>query len=325
MKTARRHELRENELAQQIEAAVDFMRRNAVFLVLGTGVVVVAIVAWIMLSGRGAAERDEIWQTLGSAPRAVAQQPEERVRRYVEVADRNVSPLASAMALKRAADSAVEAMAAARDANNATAVDKHADEARRLYQRIVDQHDGEFLIACAARFGLAYLAEERGDLGEAEKSYRSILSDPRTENTPHRIEAQYRLDNMNKWTTRIAFAPPAPTPPTPRITPLLQTGGPQPTVIRIDPSQAPPPGESSLRRPGTPTTQPAAPDAGRPAGQAPSEQPGSAAPNSALVVPPKQDDGTETPPQQPEQPAGETPDQPKPDEGSEPASPDGEP
>ncbi|MCK6483183.1 MAG: hypothetical protein HUU22_07005 [Phycisphaerae bacterium] len=315
MKTARRHELRENELAQQIEAAADFMRRNATYLVIGTGVVVVAIVAWIMLSGRGAAERDDIWQTLGSAPRGVAQQPEERIRRYVEVADRNVSPLASAMALKRAGDSAVEAMVTARDAGNATAADKHADEARRLYQRVVDQFDGEFILSCAVRFGLAYLAEERGDLGDAEKWYRSILSDPRTEHTPHRIEAQYRLDNMSKWTTRIAFAPPAPT-PQPRVTPLMQTGGPQPTVIRIDPSQAPPPGESNLLRPRAPATQPASPEGDQPGETAAPGASGSAAPDSAMVAPPPKSEGAESPTPQPDQPA---------DEGSEPESPDGAP
>src|SRR5262249_45870497 len=84
-----------------------------------------------------------------------------------------------------------------------------SDEARTSYRQVIDQFGSDSTAAISARFGLAILAEDKGDYTEARQTYQSILSSPVAKDTPFELQAQYRLDHLGKVKTPAAF-PPAP-------------------------------------------------------------------------------------------------------------------
>lgn len=206
MKTARRHELRENELAQQLGSLPDRLREHGLTIGLVAAVVVVAVVGFSMYSSSRAEAISETWRTINQGP-SDAKTPEDRMARYREIADQNISPTATALALKAAADQAVAAMDDARLKGDAATAKRYRDQAGPLYQQIVQQHDSVLAIGGAARLGLAYLAEDAGDYGAAQQMYQTLMKESRFAGTPYASQAEFREKQLGKWKIPVVFAP----------------------------------------------------------------------------------------------------------------------
>lgn len=234
MKTARRHELRENDLAQQIGAAADALRQHGLPIILGVVVVIAAVVGVNLYASNQAAAVDEAWKSLGLSAGALGKTPEERITKYRELAEQKVSPVLSGLALKLAADTAVNAMTEARGKNDAAAVRKWNDQAKQFYERVRNEYDGVTSAAGAARLGLGFLAEDRGEYKEAESIYKTLIADARFANTPFVEQAKYRVEQMPKWQTKVVFAPAS----RPASAPAFSVTPMPPTVMSMPPAAA---------------------------------------------------------------------------------------
>lgn len=84
MKTERRHELHTNELAQQIDQVSDYVRKNAIQLLLGGGIALVVVLGgYWFIAGQRAKVMDG-WATLSDS--SLAADPSGAILRYKEVA-----------------------------------------------------------------------------------------------------------------------------------------------------------------------------------------------------------------------------------------------
>lgn len=206
MKAQRRHELKENELAIQIELLQDYLRRNGTkIMAVATALVVVAAAVMYVVNSR-AATRQQALRLLGMGPEKPAETTEGKMAPYKELADQNLDPVITATALKSAADVALNAMNEALDKGDKTGAARWADEARKLYSRVRELFDNVPGVGIAARFSLADIAEDTGAFAEAEGIYQGIVADPQFRLTPYVGQARYRLDHLKDWGKPVKFA-----------------------------------------------------------------------------------------------------------------------
>jgi len=235
MRAERRHELRENDLAQQIEQMVFSVQRHRMpILVILLGVVILVVVG-VWYYNHNASVKAEAWATLMGTDldeeAAAKETPEQRVDRFSELAAKKITNELTAMALKGAGDAALEAMQAAKTRGDSTAASEWAQKAEDYYKQVRDEFSTFVVTDAAAKFGLAFLAEERGAYTEAEAIYGQIREDQRYRNSPYGQQAQYRLDHLKNWQQRVVFAPATRPVATAPLTPILP-GPPAPAATR---------------------------------------------------------------------------------------------
>jgi tetratricopeptide (TPR) repeat protein len=168
MKSAHRHQLETNALAQRLEAYIERYRPYASRI---TGVVIaviILIIAWSYISGSSAARRREAWDTYN---RAVAGVPPNLEEIHRAAQDYPGTPMQE-MADVTWADAQV------RDASRLYLYDRPAamerlDRATSAYEGVVQSSKHERLVN-RARLGLARIYEMQNHLDKAREQYRQV-------------------------------------------------------------------------------------------------------------------------------------------------------
>lgn len=205
MDTQRRHQLRENELAQQLQSLGGTLREHRKTITTAAVVVVVVVVAGYLYANHREAARRDAWTALTEAQRAAS--AEERVRKLLDVADQGVDPAITRTALRTALEAALSGMSQSRDRNETAAAQRCADLARNVCDRIMRDLRDQADVVALARMAQAVLAEDRRDYAEAERIYREIAGDPALKESPVAAQAKFRLDHVNDWKQPVVFAP----------------------------------------------------------------------------------------------------------------------
>jgi len=118
---------------------------------------------------------------------------------------------------------------------------RYLDEAESLYARVLDDvggHVGRELLEMDALYGLAAVAEAKGDWDQARARYERIaeLAD-RDGFEPHGAIARQRIASLDelKVEPKLYAKADLPAPPTPETTPLPQPDDPNPGDVLLDP------------------------------------------------------------------------------------------
>jgi tetratricopeptide (TPR) repeat protein len=192
MKTERRHELQENELANWLGDKLDVLRPYSKAIL---GVLVLAVVALLLVNfvrGRNERMSEAGWSAYFEA--MTGRSPEA----FEEVADTYPGTAAAGWAMQRAADLHLdEALQQLFQDREAAA--QEIEDARELLQKILDTTDDP-LLQQRATFGLAKCLEAQGDFEEAKAKYEQVVS--RWPNTTFAQLAQQRIEQIQQPATR---------------------------------------------------------------------------------------------------------------------------
>jgi hypothetical protein len=231
MKTARRQELRTNELSQQIDQISDYVKQNAAMLtiIVAAAAILTAGGFWFVKSRQSRVM--DGWAMLNDAE--VLKDPRNAVEQFRGLAEENRSKALSLAAWLRIGEVAMSKVAnpdagAAADAS-------WAETATNAYTRILDVYPNDITAVGLARISLGVLAENKNEMDKARQFYQSVLDDSRLAGSAYAVQAKYRLDNLAQWSEPVVFAPaPIPTtapdalsmPPSAITLPLLPTSAP---------------------------------------------------------------------------------------------------
>ncbi len=244
MKSDRRHELKENELAHAVEVGREFLRKHGSTTGLAVVVVVAAVlVATFMIRAREA-DMEDVWQRKSqlSFEPDVARESLDALRAMAAESNNDKLVLSALLiqgeqALRLAADAGLKS-------------DQELNDiAREAYQTLLRRFAKNPLISGRARLGLATVAENDfavdGDLAhkaEAIEQLAAVMDDTALHTTPYYRIARDRREALDKTFTQVVFAPPLPPeeaasvgppgPPTglPEGLQVKQLGGPPPSI-----------------------------------------------------------------------------------------------
>lgn len=254
MKTARRQELRTNELSVQIDQITEQVKQN--YTTILTIVLAVTVVAggiyWYVTSTRN--RLMEGWATL--SVRGEQSDPERDISKFNEVISQNLDPKLNAAAYMKIGEAAMGQYtwpsSASTDAAPVAGDAKWLDRAQSAYTSALASNVLDQNAQGAAMIHLGIIAENKGDFEKASEMYRRVTNDAKFAGTPFYSQADYRLKNVEQWKTPIVFAPP---PPKPQPTTAAASQPANPIVVPAIPQIVPE--EAPKTPPPAPTTQPA--------------------------------------------------------------------
>jgi len=219
MKAERRHELKTNTLAHQLER-LPFTLREHGAKILGIAFVVLLLIVVVNYRIKSARENhNSAAETLGSS-RALIRELQQRQERQswgmppADIAANVREGLDSLAGLTDHPSIAAEALVARGDLNLALAnltdlnstttqpllqinEDKAEliQQAKDAYQQVVSQYPDQAISVVTARFGLAAIAEDHGDWDAASEQYQAIQSNVSAAKTFHDL-AKLRQDGL---------------------------------------------------------------------------------------------------------------------------------
>ncbi|MCK5271431.1 MAG: hypothetical protein KAJ52_02595 [Sedimentisphaerales bacterium] len=230
MKSEERHKLKSNELADSLKELSEFFNRHSSKLLAGVIAILVLAAAVLWTQKNEAAsqyERISLLQNLIAQSnqlqyRAAQQarvQPEEKT---TEEFLYNVEPQAGLLAelAQMETGSPVGITALLQQAQNLRSQLLYSDKAmseqeqldlnRRteiIYQRVISECPKQAVVAATARFGLALLAEDRGQWDQAKQIYETITDDKEGQlaGTTLPFHAQKRLNLLDGINQPIVF------------------------------------------------------------------------------------------------------------------------
>jgi hypothetical protein len=192
MKTERRHELQENELANWLGEKLATLRPYGKAIL---GVLVLALVALIIvnyLRGRGERMREAGWSAYFEAMTGANPEAFEEISQVYPGTD------AAGWAMQRAADLHLDE-ALRQMFQDREAAKEEIDAARDLYEKILAA-SSDPMLQQRATYGLAKCLESQGDFTEAAKQYEQIAS--RWSDSAFAELAQQRLQQIQQPGTR---------------------------------------------------------------------------------------------------------------------------
>jgi hypothetical protein len=252
MKAERRHDLETNSLARILSLTPGFFRQHGAKVLLGVVIVTLAIILMRQRSSLAEQEVDVAWGNISAARQATAQltqlpreglEPDDEFNARLSIIDGAGKSIKAAMASDNA-QLVAEALVAQGDfywtlanlpeiTRGAAATQpakfrlestpqEYLAKAQETYEKVLKSHKDSALPATIAQFGLAAIAENRGDWAAATRIYETLSADPAT--TPaFKSQALYRIQLMDKVkrplflaTTRPASAPVMPLPILPK-------------------------------------------------------------------------------------------------------------
>ncbi len=238
MKTTRRQELRTNELSEQLDLLGEYLKRNATALTIGTVAVVAVAAAGYWYYNRHTTRSSEAWAQLTPDPTAGTMA---MLDRYKSVAAQNISPALTRAAWLEAGHLALSRLglgeATSIDATTSTPPPDNPDPAilatiaEEAFMNVVQTAGTDFTALGRALVGLGVLAEDRWEMTKAREWYQKVVDDERLSGTPFQTEARFRLENIDKWSSRIAFSD------APAASPAAKPGDMK--LTPIDPSELP--------------------------------------------------------------------------------------
>ncbi len=163
MKTERRHELLNNELASRLTGYVEIAKSYARPVVGMLGIGLIAFIAYVFLSNRSEASRSEGWQEYYEA---VSTGNEDHL---LDVAQRHASSEVGLWALRAVADGKL-AMGSRMQFDDRNVANRLLTEAQQYYEDVLNKAS-EPLLQRQALFGLARSCEALNDLLNAEKHF----------------------------------------------------------------------------------------------------------------------------------------------------------
>ncbi|GEM_PF-5135237 len=163
MKTERRHELLNNELASRLTGYVEIAKSYARPVVGMLGIGLIAFIAYVFLSNRSEASRSEGWQEYYEA---VSTGNEDHL---LDVAQRHASSEVGLWALRAVADGKL-AMGSRMQFDDRNVANRLLTEAQQYYEEVLNKAS-EPLLQRQALFGLARSCEALNDLLNAEKHF----------------------------------------------------------------------------------------------------------------------------------------------------------
>lgn len=230
MKSEERHKLKSNELADSLKELSEFFNRHSSKLLAGVIAILVLAAAVLWTQKNEAAsqyERISLLQNLiaqsnqlqyRAAQQARVQSEEKTTEEFLY----NVEPQAGLLAelAQMETGSPVGITALLQQAQNLRSQLLYSDKAmseqeqldlnRRteiIYQRVISECPKQAVVAATARFGLALLAEDRGQWDQAKQIYETITDDKEGQlaGTTLPFHAQKRLNLLDGINQPIVF------------------------------------------------------------------------------------------------------------------------
>jgi tetratricopeptide (TPR) repeat protein len=223
MKTARRQQLRTNELAQSLADLLEYLRRNsgAVLAVVAGAVLVVGLGVYWYAARVSAYEQG--WDDFYASQLAGERSSDARLAEMKAVAGKYKDPALVATAWAKVGDACIqEAMSGTRSVEEQQRL---LGEAANAYMTVVNHYPDQLLDVADARFGLAFLAENLQRFDEARNHYQKILDDARFANMPYKAQAEEAIKRLQEISQPVVFAPSPPaTAPATEVIKLPTTG-----------------------------------------------------------------------------------------------------
>ncbi|MFQ5501877.1 MAG: hypothetical protein ACE5EQ_06195 [Phycisphaerae bacterium] len=250
MKTARRQELRTNELSQQIDRLTDTLKQHAVLIVASVLAAIFIVFGGYWYFNHQAVIEDEGWSQL--IPTAADEDIETVIERFRSVAEGNINPALSRAAWLSIGDRVLSELYGPKPSNTVEKVEPDREKllqtGRMAFTKVIEEDSDDITARGRAMLGLAVLIENQGDIEKARTWYQNVIKDPRFDDSPFEIEATYRLAGLDTWSKPIEFPEPPPIelvssePPGLDITPVGDpsvAGKPKPTLALRPPFSAP--------------------------------------------------------------------------------------
>ena len=214
MKTHRRQELKENELAHFLQEWGNYVRTNGSRVVLGAAVVgVVVFLAWSILQSKQQTSA-MVWQRLNALPLGDYDGMKESLSELRLLADDASSETLGLTVLSKWAEVALRLVSLA---PNDFEKSQHNEEAASALERLIDRFPDNPLAIGTASCGLATVEENRfvftGDLAGRDKAkahLERVRDEPRLNGTPFMTQALDRLNRLDDIFVTVTFAPPPP-------------------------------------------------------------------------------------------------------------------
>ena len=219
MKAERRHELKTNALARGLEAMPFYLQQHGAKIL---GVLVVAILVFALLRYRASSERQNLQmagESLSQARAVIAELQDlggygttsvPEIARSARQALDNIPPATDDPTIL------AETLVARGDLNWALAnrierpeaatqpserIEESSDEllqrAENAYKEVLAKYPAQTLAVASARFGLAAIAENRGDWEAAGQQYEAVRDDE-TLGQAFTEQAKLRLENLDE-------------------------------------------------------------------------------------------------------------------------------
>jgi tetratricopeptide (TPR) repeat protein len=269
MKTARRQELRTNELSVQIDQISETVKKNytSIIAIAVAAAVIVGGLYWYVTSSRN--RLMDGWAAL--SVREEKSDADHDISRMEEVINQNLDPKLTAAAWLKVGQTSMAQYtwpSAGADAGS-TGDPKWLEKSQNAYTSALATNVLDKNGVADATIHLGLIAENKGDFDKAAEQYRKVINDTAYAGTPFFEQAEFRLKNIDKWRSAVVFAPPppkltpttasAPSPDMPTVIDM-QTGIPT-SQPDISPEQMKTILEAIKNAPaeGQPTTQPANP------------------------------------------------------------------
>ena len=177
MKSKRRHELQRNVLNAELGRIVTFVKRRGTHL--AGGLLLVAVVIFVIVGlARGRRGDDEQRQTQFHQALEMGSQDmldeERRIGVYKSLAEQTSDLKLASLAAVAVGDTYATMLAVGRTQMSDTEVSERADQAAEWYNKTIAEFADHPIAVAKAHFGLAKLAENRGDLDAAREEYEII-------------------------------------------------------------------------------------------------------------------------------------------------------
>ncbi len=250
MKTARRQELRTNELSQQIDRLTDTLKQHGVLIVASVLAAIFIVFGGYWYLNHQAVIEDEGWSQL--IPTAADEDIETVIERFRTVAEGDINPALSRAAWLSIGDRVLLELYGPTPSNTVEKVEPDREKllqtGQMAFTKVIDEESSDITARGRAMIGLGVLVENQGEIEKARTWYQNVIKDSRFDDSPFEIEATYRLAGLDTWSKPIEFPPPPPielvsTEPSnlnvnPVGTPSVATK-PQPTLAIRPPSTTP--------------------------------------------------------------------------------------
>lgn len=174
MKTERRHELGHNELAQKLKDLVAGIKRYGNYITLGIFLIALIVLIIVYATNRAANNRAKVQNSFEQAMQA--EKPDDKMAQLKEVAaqdtDKRVAAMANIAMGNEYLSRYITSFGKGSDADRK----EYLTKANDCYQKVVANYFNFADQAAQAHFGLARLAEDRGDYDAAKAEYAKAMS-----------------------------------------------------------------------------------------------------------------------------------------------------
>jgi hypothetical protein len=195
MKTARRQELRTNELSQQLDQISVYVKQNVAMLtiVIAVAAIVTAGGFWFVKSKQN--QVMDGWAMLNDSE--VLKDMSSAVGQFRTLAEEHRSPALTLAAWLRIGEIA---MAKVANPETSTAIGSSgpnwSETALNAFSRVENDYPNDVSALGQAYISLGVLAENKSDNEKARQYYQKVVNDARFAGTPFVVQAKFRLEGL---------------------------------------------------------------------------------------------------------------------------------